>query len=208
MWSTNPMPSSHRVLLSSRKNINERWPMSCVQRQRTKVAREQKEWNTKNLRKFAHMVLIALAWSSNLSDQLWREAPLNRAETACVTRSGAWCPLYIVPSWEHIWHSIMLLPLAESRRDLMEMWFEDCQESSKREVALWKMGLQEQGVRAVLVRMVSSVSTTVATEGKCSGSSDLPVVQDPAGDGWDNKDPVTLRVLTENYREVLKEILS
>lgn len=73
------------------------------------------------------------------------------------------------------------------------------------------MTLQEPGEGAVLVGMVSSpagVSTTVPREGKCSGSSDLPVVQGPDGDGWGSKDLITLRALTENYRKILREILS
>lgn len=54
----------------------------------------------------------------------------------------------------------------------------------------------------------AGVSATAATEGRCSDSSDLPVVQVPREGVWGRKDSVTLRALTEKYGKVLKEILS
>lgn len=70
------------------------------------------------------------------------------------------------------------------------MWFEDCQESSKRSRSTKEGNPGARGGSCPGVGMVSSpagVSNTITTEGKYSGSSDLPVVQVP-GEG--TKDPV------------------
>lgn len=142
--------------------------MSCLQRQGTEVvAREQKEWcikqKTKNLRKFAHMVLTALACC--LLDQLWRKAPLNRTENLC---DMFWCLMSPV-------HCPQLRMYLAQHHAYAIGWIQRCDlkivKRAARGAAPWKMTLQEPGEGAVLVGVVSSpagVSATVATEGKCS----------------------------------------
>lgn len=135
------------------------------------------------------MVLTALAWSSYLPDQLggkrlWTEN--KPCDTFWCLMSPGCCPQSRTHLAQHHASGIGQIQTC----DLKEMWFEDCQESSKRGAAPRKKTIQEPGVGAVLVRMASSpagVSTTITTEGKCFGCSDLSVVQVP-GEG--TKDPV------------------
>lgn len=129
------------------------------------------------------MVLTALAWSSYLPDQLggkrlWTEN--KPCDTFWCLMSPGCCPQSRTHLAQHHASGIGQIQTC----DLKEMWFEDCQESSKRGAAPQKKTIQEPGVGAVLVGMASSpagVSTTVTTEGKCSGCSDLSVVQVPGG---------------------------
>lgn len=163
MWSTNPIPSSHRVLFGVLRKIlmqDDIWAVFRDKEQKRPEKRRNGALNKtpKKLRKFAHMVLTALAWSSYLSDQLWRKAPMNRtANSLCDT---FWClmsPVRCPQSRTHLaQHHASAIGQIQTC-DLVEIWFEDCQESNKRGAVPWKMALQEPGVGAVLVGMVSPV---------------------------------------------------
>lgn len=159
MSGTNPMPSSHRVLFWILGKLLMKDDIWAVFRDREKKWPENRRNSALNktpkTQKFAHVVLTALARSSSLSDQLWGTSPVNRTENnLCDT---FWClmsPCVLPPVENTLGIASCFFWL--QRCYWKEMWLKDCQESSKGGPAPRKMSLQEPGVGAVLVGMVSS----------------------------------------------------
>lgn len=159
MWGTNPMPSSHRVLfwvlgkLLMKDDIwavfrdrEQKWPEN-----RRNGALNKTQKNSEICQCGAYCIcMVQLSLRSAVEDITCEQ---NRKQP--------------------VWHILVpdvpyMLPPVENtlgtescfcwlqRWDLKQMCLEDCQESSKREPAPRKMSLQEPGVGAVLVGMVSS----------------------------------------------------
>lgn len=187
------------------------WAVFRDKEQRQK-AREQKEWcikwNTKNLRKFAHMVVTALAWSRSLRPAVEESAYEQ-------DRNQPVWPVLVpdVPCTLSPVKNTFGTPSCFCHWLNSDMWFDGN--------AIWRLS-GEQQERGCSMKG----GTPGAKGGSCPGRDcvlsqyhschrrqvpwlqNLPVVQVPGGDGWDSKDPVTLRALTENYIKVLKEMLS